>query len=48
MCSSDLVAISMNLLARLQERDLKLLSTDRNVAEIVRITARKKVVFERK
>ena len=38
----------MNLLARLQERDLKLLSTDRNVAEIVRITARKKVVFERK
>ena len=42
------VAISMNLLARLQDRDLKLLSTDRNVAEIVRITARKKVVFERK
>lgn len=42
------VAISMNLLARLQDRDLKLLSTDRNVAEIVRITARKKVVFEKK
>lgn len=42
------VAIAMNLLARLQDRDLKLLSTDRNVAEIVRITARKKVVFEKK
>jgi hypothetical protein len=41
------VAISMNLLARLNERDLKVLSSDRNVAEIVRITARKKVVFER-
>ena len=39
------VAISMNLLSRLVEKDLKLLSTDRNVAEIVRITARKKVVF---
>lgn len=42
------VAISMNLLSRLQDRDLKLLSTDRNVAEIVRITARKKVVFEKR
>ncbi len=42
------VAVAMNLLVRLQDRDLKLLSTDRNVAEIVRITARKKVVFEKR
>jgi hypothetical protein len=41
------VAISMNLLPRLVERDLRLLSTDRNVAEIVRITARKKIVFHK-
>jgi hypothetical protein len=41
------VAVSMNLLARLNERDLKMLSTDRNVPEILRITARKKVVFEK-
>jgi ABC-type lipopolysaccharide export system ATPase subunit len=34
-------------MARLQERDLKVLSTDRNVAEIVRITARKKIVFDK-
>ena len=41
------VAISMNLLARLNERDLKVLSTDRNVPEILRITARKKIVFQK-
>jgi hypothetical protein len=39
------VAISMNLLSRLNDRDLKILSTDRNVAEIVRITARQKIVI---
>ena len=42
------VAVSMNMLARLNDRDLKMLSTDRNVPEILRITARKKVVFEKK
>jgi hypothetical protein len=41
------VAVAMNLIGRLNERDLRLLSTDRNVAEIVRITARKKVVFQK-
>ena len=41
------VAISMNLMARLNERDLKVLSTDRNVPEILRITARKKIVFQK-
>jgi len=39
------VAISMNLLARLQDKDLRMLSTDRNVAEILRITARQKLVI---
>ena len=41
------VAISMNLLARLQEKDQRMLSTDRNVPEILRITARQKVVLNR-
>ncbi len=42
------VAVSMNMLARLNDRDLKVLSTDRNVPEILRITARKKVVIDKK
>ena len=42
------VAISMNLLARLTEKDLRMLSADRNVPEILRITARQKVVLEKK
>jgi hypothetical protein len=41
------VAISMNLLARLNERDLKMISTDRNVADLLRITARKKIVVDK-
>jgi hypothetical protein len=41
------VAISMNMLARLNDRDLKMLSTDRNVPEILRLTARKKVVIDK-
>jgi hypothetical protein len=39
------VAISMNLLSRLTEKDLRTLSTDRNVADVLRVTARKKLVF---
>jgi hypothetical protein len=41
------VAISMNLLSRLNDRDLRMLSSDRNVADILRLTARKKVVIDR-
>jgi hypothetical protein len=41
------VAVSMNLLQRLNDRDMRMLSTDRNIPEIVRITARKKVVFQK-
>jgi len=41
------VAISMNLLARLADRDLRAISTDRNVPEILRITARQKIVMNR-
>jgi ABC-type lipopolysaccharide export system ATPase subunit len=33
--------ISMQLVARLNERDLKMLTTDRNVPEAVRLAARK-------
>jgi hypothetical protein len=38
------IAVSMNLLARLNERDLKHISTDRNVPDVLRMTARKKLV----
>ncbi|HLG58496.1 MAG TPA: hypothetical protein VI485_24335 [Vicinamibacterales bacterium] len=41
------VAISMNLLARLTEKDLRQLSTDRNVPDVLRVTARKKVVIDK-
>ena len=41
------VAISMNLLARLTERDLRSISADRNVPEVLRITARQKIVLNR-
>jgi hypothetical protein len=41
------VAISMNLLSRLTEKDLRNLSTDRNVPDVLRITARKKLVLNK-
>jgi hypothetical protein len=37
------VALSMNLMARLSEKDLKLLSTDRNVPDALRGQARRKI-----
>jgi hypothetical protein len=39
--------VSMNLLNRLNEKDLKTLSTNRNVPEVLRTTARKKVVLDK-
>lgn len=42
------VAVSMNLLVRLNDRDLRNLSTDRNVPEVLRTTARKKIVIEKR
>ena len=41
------VAVSMNMLARLNDRDLKLLSTDRNVPDVLRATARRRVVSDK-
>jgi len=38
------VAISLNLLPRLIEKDVKALTTDRNVPEVVRLAARKRLV----
>lgn len=38
------LAMSMNLMSRLNERDLTMLSTDRNVPDPLRIAARRKVV----
>jgi len=41
------VAMSMNLMARLSEKDLKLLSTDRNVPDALRTQARRKTASEK-
>ena len=38
------VAMSLNLLARLQDRDVQAISVDRNVPEPLRIAARKKII----
>jgi hypothetical protein len=39
------VAISLNLLSRLTEKDVRTISTDRNVPDVLRVTARKKLVL---
>jgi len=41
------LAMSMNFLSRLAEKDLRNLSTNRNVPEVLRVTARKKIVIEK-
>jgi hypothetical protein len=41
------VAMSMNFLARLTDKDLRNLSTNRNVPDVVRVSARKRVVIEK-
>lgn len=41
------LAVSMNLLPRLNERDLRLLSTDRNIPDVLRTTARRKLVLDK-
>jgi hypothetical protein len=42
------IAMSMHLLQRLSDRDIKLLMSDRNVPEPVRIAARKRVSESKK
>jgi hypothetical protein len=42
------LAVSMNLLSRLNDRDMRMLSIDRNIPEVLRITARKKIVIDKK
>jgi hypothetical protein len=37
------IAISLNLLSRLMERDVKSLTTDRNIPDVVRLAARKRL-----
>jgi hypothetical protein len=41
------IALSMNLLPRLNDRDLRMLSSDRNIPDVLRITARKKIVIDK-
>ncbi len=40
------VAISMNMLSRLTDKDLRTISADRNVPDVLRLTARKKLVIK--
>ena len=42
------VALSLNLMNRLTESDVKKLSTDRNVPEALRLAARKQVAAARR
>jgi hypothetical protein len=42
------VALSMNMMLRLNDSDAKKLSTDRNVPEVLRVAARKRVVGNQK
>ena len=42
------LAISLNLLSRLNDRDLRLLSIDRKVAAVLRSTAWKRVVLDKR
>jgi hypothetical protein len=41
------LALSMNMMARLNDKDLGMLSIDRNIPEALRVAARKKVVDQR-
>lgn len=41
------VAMSMNLLNRLTEKDLRQISANRNVPDVLRVTARKKIVIDK-
>ena len=41
------VAMSMHLLNRLNDKDLRQLSTNRNVPEVLRVSARKKIVLDK-
>jgi hypothetical protein len=41
------VALSMNMLSRLSEKDLRVISTNRNVPDVLRLTARKKLVSDK-
>ena len=41
------LGVSLNLLQRLNDRDLRMLSQDRNIPEVLRITARKKLVIDK-
>jgi hypothetical protein len=42
------VAISMNLLSRLNDKDLRMISADRNVPDVLRTTARQKLGSEKR
>jgi hypothetical protein len=41
------LGVSMNLLSRLTEKDLRALSTNRNIPEVLRTSARKKIVIDK-
>src|SRR5688572_11106181 len=41
------LAVSMNLLSRLNDKDIRTISTDRNVPDVLRLTARKKIAIDK-
>jgi hypothetical protein len=41
------VATSMNILSRLMEKDLRMISIDRNVPDVLRTAARRKMITEK-
>jgi hypothetical protein len=41
------IAMSMNFLSRLTEKDLRMISANRNVPDVLRVTARKKIVIDK-
>ena len=41
------VAMSMNFLSRVSDKDLRMLSTSRSIPEVLRVTARKKLVLNK-
>lgn len=41
------IAMSMNLLARLNERDLRMITIDRNVPDVLRLAAKKKIAVDK-
>ena len=45
--SKTWLVVSINLLARLKERDVRAVSQDRNILDVLHVTTRRKVVIDK-